>query len=436
MLERIIQWSVDNRWLVTLAALFIAAAGVLSLSRAQIDAIPDLSDVQVIVYTEYPGQAPRIVEDQVTYPLTTQLLAAPFANAVRGYSFFGYSFVYVIFEDGTDPYWARARVLEYLNHAAGRLPSGVTPTLGPDATGVGWAFMYALKSDRHDLAELRSIQDWYLKYELTAVPGVSEVASIGGFVRQYQITVDPNRLRAHDIPISRIRAAVEASNSDVGARSLEVAEKEFMIRGLGYIESLDDIRGIALGVDPRGIPILLEDVADVGIGPDMRRGIAELNGEGETVGGIVVVRHGADTRQVIRDVKARLGEVESGLPEGVEIEVAYDRTGLIEGAVDSLRISLVQQLAIVGLICLVFLLHVRSGLVAMISLAGGRADGVHCDGTAGPHCQHHVARRHRGGHRDHGGRRYRHGGERPPPSRGQSGRAPALAGRGRIGPAR
>ena len=371
MLERIVQWSVDNRWLVTLAALFAAAAGVLSLGRAQIDAIPDLSDVQVIVYTEYPGQAPRIVEDQVTYPLTTQLLAAPFARAVRGYSFFGYSFVYVIFEDGTDPYWARARVLEYLNHAAGRLPEGVTPTLGPDATGVGWAFMYALKSDRHDLGELRSIQDWYLKYELTAVPGVSEVASVGGFVRQYQITVDPNRLRAHDIPISRIRDAVERSNSDVGARSLEIAEKEFMIRGLGYIESLDDIRGIALGVDPRGIPILLEDVADVGIGPDMRRGIAELNGEGETVGGIVVVRHGADTRQVIRDVKTRLSEVEAGLPDGVEVQVAYDRTGLIEGAMDSLRMSLVQQLAIVGLICLVFLLHVRSGLVAMISLPVG-----------------------------------------------------------------
>ncbi|MDE0367161.1 MAG: CusA/CzcA family heavy metal efflux RND transporter [Gammaproteobacteria bacterium] len=371
MLERIVQWSVDNRWLVTLAALFVAAAGILSLGRAQIDAIPDLSDVQVIVYTEYPGQAPRIVEDQVTYPLTTQLLAAPFARVVRGYSFFGYSFVYVIFEDGTDPYWARARVLEYLNHAAGRLPPGVTPTLGPDATGVGWAFMYALKSDRHDLGELRSIQDWYLKYELTAVPGVSEVASVGGFVRQYQITVNPEELRAHDIPISRIRAAVQASNSDVGARSLEFAEKEFMIRGLGYIESLEDIRGIALGVDARGLPILLEDVADVGIGPDMRRGIAELNGEGETVGGIVVVRHGADTRQVIRDVKARLAEVEAGLPDGVEIEVAYDRTGLIEGAMDSLRISLGQQLAIVGLICLVFLLHVRSGLVAMISLPVG-----------------------------------------------------------------
>ena len=369
MLERIIQWSVDNRWLVTFATLFIVAAGILALSRAQIDAIPDLSDAQVIVYTEYPGQAPRIVEDQVTYPLTTQLLAAPSARVVRGYSFFGYSFVYVIFEDGTDPYWARARVLETL--AVGGLPPGVTPTLGPDATGVGWAFMYALRSDRHDLGELRSIQDWYLKYELSAVPGVSEVASIGGFVRQYQITVDPIRLRARGIPISRIRAAVAASNSDVGARSLEIAEKEFMIRGLGYIESLDDIRTIALGVDARGMPILLEDVADVGIGPDMRRGIAELNGEGETVGGIVVVRHGADTRQVVRDVKARLAEVEAGLPDGVAVEVAYDRTNLIEGAMDSLRISLAQQLAIVGLICLLFLLHVRSGLVAMIGLPVG-----------------------------------------------------------------
>ena len=371
MLARIVQWSIDNRVLVTLAGLLVAAAGILALGRAQIDAIPDLSDVQVIVYTEYPGQAPRIVEEQVTYPLTTQLLAAPFARAVRGYSFFGYSFVHVIFEDGTDPYWARARVLEVLNHAAARLPPGSNPTLGPDATGVGWAFVYALKSDRHDLGELRSIQDWYLKYELTAVPGVAEVASVGGFVRQYQITVDPNRLRARGIPLSRIRGAVQASNSDVGARTLEIAEKEFMIRGLGYIESLEDIRRIALGTDARGMPILLRDVAEVRMGPEMRRGIAELDGEGETVGGIVVVRHGADTRQVIRNVKARLAEVEAGLPDGVEVKVAYDRTGLIEGAIDSLQASLVQQLAIVGLICLVFLLHVRSGLVAVISLPVG-----------------------------------------------------------------
>ena len=371
MFERLIDWSIENRFLVALATLFVVAAGVYSLSRAPLDAIPDLSDVQVIVYTEYPGQAPRIVEDQVTYPLTTQLLAAPFAKVVRGYSFFGFSFVYVIFEDGTDLYWARSRVLEYLNYVSGKLPSGVTPTLGPDATGVGWAFMYALKSDRHDLGELRSIQDWFLKYALTSVPGVAEVASVGGFVRQYQITVDPNRLRAYGISISKIRSAVQNSNSDVGGRLLEVAEKEFMIRGLGYIESLDDIRKIALGVDARGTPILLRDVASVSIGPEMRRGLAEWNGEGETVGGIVVVRHGAGTLQVIRDVKAKLAQVKAGLPEGVEIEVAYDRTALIERTVESLGMSLAQQLLIVGLICLVFLFHVRSGLVAIITLPVG-----------------------------------------------------------------
>ena len=371
MLQRLIGWSIDNRILVILAALLVAVVGVYSLMRAPLDAIPDLSDVQVIVYTEYPGQAPRIVEDQVTYPLTTQLLAAPFAKVVRGYSFFGFSFVTVIFEDGTDLYWARARVLEYLNHAASQLPPGVTPVLGPDATGVGWAFMYALKSDRHDLAELRSLQDWFLKYELTSVPGVSEVASVGGFVKQYQITVDPNRLRAYGIPVSRIRRAVERSNSDVGGRLLEVAEKEFMIRGRGLIESMDDIRQIALGVSASGTPILLEDVAQVSVGPEMRRGIAEWNGEGETVGGIVIVRHGEGTLKVIGDVKAKLEETKASLPEGVTIEVAYDRTALIERAVRSLGISLGQQLLIVGLVCVAFLFHVRSSLVAVVTLPLG-----------------------------------------------------------------
>ena len=371
MLERIIEWSIANRLVVAVAALLAVAAGVYALSRAPLDAIPDLSDAQVIVYTEYPGQAPRIVEDQVTYPITTQLLAAPFAKAVRGYSFFGFSFVYVIFEDGTDLYWARSRVLEYMNQVSGQLPPAVTPTLGPDATGVGWAFMYVLTSEKHDLGQLRSIQDWYLKYELTSVPGVAEVASVGGFVRQYQITVDPNRLRAYGITISQIRAAVQASNSDVGGRVLEVAEKEFMIRGLGYIRNQDDLRKIALGVDPAGTPILLEDVARVSMGPDMRRGVAEWNGEGETVGGIVVVRQGAGTLAVIRAVKDKLAQVQDGLPAGVEVEVAYDRTALIERTVGSLQVSVAQQLAIVGLICLIFLFHVRSGLVAVISLPVG-----------------------------------------------------------------
>lgn len=371
MLARLIDWCLDNRFLVVLLTALVTAGGVFALVNTPLDAIPDLSDVQVIIYTEYPGQAPRIVEDQVTYPLTTQMLAAPYAKVVRGYSFFGFSLVYVIFEDGTDLYWARSRVMESLNYVSARLPQGVRPTLGPDATGVGWAFMYALKSDRHDLSELRSIQDWFLKYELTAVPGVAEVASIGGFVKQYQITVDPNKLRAYNIPISSIRNAVARSNSDAGGRLLEVAEKEFMIRGLGYIESLDDIRRIALGVNEAGAPVLLQDVAHVQLGPEIRRGIADWNGEGETVGGIVVVRHGADTRSTILAVKQKLAEVRAGLPEGIEIEVAYDRSSLIERTIESLRGSLAQQFLIVGLVCLLFLFHARSALVAIISLPVG-----------------------------------------------------------------
>ena len=371
MLEKVIQWSIDNRFLVVLGTLALVAAGIFAVANTPLDAIPDLSDVQVIVYTEYPGQAPRIVEDQITYPLTTHMLAVPFAKVVRGYSFFGYSFVYIIFEDGTDMYWARSRVLEYLNFVSGRLPTGVTPRLGPDATGVGWAFMYGLKSDRHDLSELRSIQDWFLKYELTSVNGVAEVASIGGFVRQYQITLDPNKLRAYNIPVSKIREAVEMSNRDVGGRLLEVAEKEFMIRGLGYFESLEDIRDVALGVDDAGAPILLKDVARVGMGPEIRRGLADWNGEGEIVGGIVVVRYGADTQQVIRDVKTRLADVQAGLPEGVEIEVAYDRSALIGRSVESLQDALIQQFAIVGLVCVLFLAHFRSALVAIMMLPVG-----------------------------------------------------------------
>ena len=371
MLEKIIEWSIHNRFLVILATLGIVGAGVYSVTNTPLDAIPDLSDVQVIIYTEYAGQAPRIVEDQVTYPLTTQMLAVPFAKFVRGYSFFGFSLVYIIFEDGTDMYWARSRVLEYLNFVSGRLPQGVTPTLGPDATGVGWAFMYALKSDRHDLSELRSIQDWFLKFELTSVSGVSEVASIGGFVRQYQITVDPNKLRAYNISISKIRNAVQMSNSDVGGRVIEVAEKEFMIRGLGYIESLDDIRQIALGVNANGTPILLGDVARVGMGPEIRRGLADWNGEGEVVGGIVIVRYGTDTLRVIADVKEKLDEVKAGLPEGVEIEIAYDRSALINRSIESLQEALLQQFLIVGLVCVLFLAHFRSGLVAIMTLPVG-----------------------------------------------------------------
>jgi Cu(I)/Ag(I) efflux system membrane protein CusA/SilA len=365
---RIIEWSIHNRFLVLLATVFLIAAGVYAILHTPLDAIPDLSDVQVIVYTEYPGQAPQIVEDQVTYPLTTQMLSVPYAKVVRGYSFFGFSFVYVIFEDGTDMYWARSRVLESLNYVSKRLPSGVTPSLGPDATGVGWAFMYVLKSDQYDLAQLRSLQDWYLKYGLTGVPGVSEVASVGGFVRQYQITLDPDKLRSYNIPISRIRQAVQRSNNDVGGRVLEIAEKEFMIRGLGYIRSLEDVRKIALGADANGTPILLRDLATVAYGPDIRRGLAEWNGNGEVVGGIVVVRYGANALQVIRDVKAKLAELKKGLPPGVQIEVAYDRSNLIERAVATLEEKLVEESIVVALVCILFLLHFRSALVAIVTL--------------------------------------------------------------------
>ena len=371
MLKKIIDGSIRNRLLVLMGAAFLTLAGLYAVQQVPVDAIPDLSDVQVIIYTEYPGQAPQIVEDQVTYPLTTRMLSVPFTRVVRGYSFFGYSFVYVLFEDGTDIYWARSRVLEYLNDASKSLPAGVTPTLGPDATGVGWAFMYVLKSDRHDLSQLRSIQDWYLKYELTAVPGVSEIASVGGFVRQYQITVDPNKLRAYNIPISEIRRAVQRSNSDVGGRLLEVAEREFMIRGLGYIRNLEDIRRIVLGVGSNGAPILLGDLARVSMGPEMRRGLADWNGEGEAVGGIVVVRYGADAYQVVQDVKAKLEQVRPGLPEGVRIEVAYDRSALIERAVSGVTRSLFRQILIVGLVTLVFLAHVRSALVIVATLPVG-----------------------------------------------------------------
>src|SRR5579883_2252654 len=368
MFGKIIQWSIHNKFLVLLSTLFLIAAGLDSLLRTPLDAIPDLSDVQVIIYTEYPGQAPQIVEDQVTYPLTTQMLAVPNAKVVRGYSFFGFSFVYIIFEDGTDMYWARSRVLEYLNYVSGRLPKGVTPTLGPDATGVGWAFMYALKSDRHDLSQLRSIQDRYLKYGLTDVPGVAEVASIGGFVKQYQVTVDPNKLRAYDIPISKVRVAIQRSNNDVGGRLLEVSEKEFMIRGLGYIKSLQDLDKVAVGVDRGGTPILLKDIATVQYGPELRRGLAELDGQGETVGGIIVVRSGANVRQVIQDVKAKLAELKKGLPAGVQVQIAYDRSELIERAVETLRGKLLEESIVVAIVCIIFLLHFRSALVAIITL--------------------------------------------------------------------
>ncbi|MCZ6776078.1 MAG: CusA/CzcA family heavy metal efflux RND transporter, partial [Ignavibacteria bacterium] len=371
MLERIIEWSVNNRFLVILGTLFLILAGLLAMFNTPLDAIPDLSDVQVIIFTEYPGQAPQLVEDQVTYPLTTSMLAVPYAKVVRGYSFFGLSFVYVIFEDGTDLYWARSRVLEYLNYVSKRLPSGVTPSLGPDATGVGWVYEYVLKSDKHNLAELRSIQDWYLRYELTSVPGVAEVASIGGYVKQYQVEVDPNKLLIYNIPLSKVKMAIQRSNNDVGGRLLEMAETEFMVRGLGYIKSIEDLEDVPLGVDAHGTPVMLRQVANIHLGPELRRGIAEWNGEGEIVGGIVVMRYGENALDVIHAVERKLEDLKKGLPEGVEILPAYNRASLIERAIDNLQEKLIEESLVVALVCIVFLLHFRSAFVAIFTLPVG-----------------------------------------------------------------
>jgi len=338
-----------------------------------LDAIPDLSDVQVIIKTTYPGQAPQVVEDQVTYPLTTAMLSVPRATNVRGYSFFGDSFVYVIFEDGTDPYWARSRVLEYLNQAASKLPANARPELGPDATGVGWVYEYALldRGGNHDLAQLRSLQDWFLKYELQTVPGVSEVATIGGMVKQYQVVLDPNKLRAYDLPLEKIRTAIQRGNQEVGGSVIELAEAEYMVRATGYIEALNDLKHIPLGVNERGIPILLKDVAEIRLGPQLRRGIAELDGEGEVVGGVIVMRYGENAQKTINLVKARLAELGKGLPPGVEIIETYDRSALIQRAVDTLSSKLLIEFIVVSLVCALFLFHLRSALVIVISLPIG-----------------------------------------------------------------
>jgi len=371
MIENIIGFSIKNKFLVILATVFIIAAGIYATIKTPLDAIPDLSDVQVIIFTEYPGQAPQVVEDQVTYPLTTAMLSVPFAKVVRGYSFFGLSFVYIIFEDGTDLYWARSRVLEYLNFVAGRLPQGVTPSLGPDASGVGWVYEYILESDKHDLSQLRSIQDWFLRYELASVPGVSEVASIGGFVKQYQVIVDPNKLRAYNMPLQKIRKAIQRSNNDVGGKLVEMGETEFMVRGLGYIKSIEDLYNIALDVDDSGTPILLRNVANIKIGPELRRGVADLDGTGEVVGGVVIMRFGENALEVIKNVKKRLSELESGLPEGVTIRTVYDRSSLILRAVNNLKNTLIEESIIVALVCIVFLFHFRSALVGIFTLPIG-----------------------------------------------------------------
>jgi Cu(I)/Ag(I) efflux system membrane protein CusA/SilA len=373
LIAKLIELSLKNRFLVVLFGLATIFSGIFAVVNIPIDAIPDLSDVQVIVLTEYPGQAPQVVEDQITYPLTSAMLAVPYAKVVRGYSFFGFSLVYVIFEDGTDLYWARSRVLEYLNFAAGRLPSQVKPQLGPDATGVGWVYIYTLSdpTGRHNLQELRSLQDWTLKYELASLKGVAEVASLGGFVKQYQVEVDPTKLLLHDISLKRLRSQLARSNTDTGGRLIEMGETEFMVRGLGYIKSIEDIEQVVLKVNSDGNPITVSDIAHVQIGPEIRRGLADWNGEGETVAGIVIIRFGENALEVIDRVKKRLGELEKTLPEGVEITTAYDRSILINKAVSNISWKLLEEMLVVALVTILFLLHARSALVAIVTLPIG-----------------------------------------------------------------
>ena len=373
MIPAVIRWSIANRFVVVVAALMLAAAGVWAVRTMPIDAIPDLSDVQVIVKTPYPGQAPQVVEDQVTYPIATAMLAVPGATDVRGFSFFGDSFVYVVFEDGTDLYWARSRVLEYLAQVASRLPAGAAPELGPDATGVGWIYQYALvdRSGRHDLSQFRSLQDWWLNYELQTLEGVAEVATIGGMVRQYQVVVDPNKLRAYGLSLAELRRAIEAANRETGGSVVEMGEAEFMVRATGYVDELADLAEVPLLVNARGAALTLGDVAEIRFGPEMRRGVGELDGEGDAVGGVVVMRWGGNALATIRAVEAKLDELRASLPEGVEIVTTYDRSGVIERAVANLQEKLTQEFVVVVLVCAAFLLHLRSSLVIVLSLPLG-----------------------------------------------------------------
>jgi Cu(I)/Ag(I) efflux system membrane protein CusA/SilA len=370
MLGRVIEWSVRNTFLVLLSTFFVMAAGVYSLINTPLDAIPDLSDVQVILYTEYAGQAPQVVEDQITYPLSTAMLAVPRSKVVRGLSMFGASFIYIIFEDGTDIYWARSRVLEYLSFASDKLPEGVRPSLGPDATGVGWVYQYVVTGAQRSLAELRTIQDWFVRYQLAKAPGVAEVASVGGFVKSYQVTVEPRKLQAYGIPLNRISDVIRASNRDVGGRVIEMAETEFVIRGRGYLRGITDIENLVVKAEA-GTPVLIRDIARVELVPEERRGIAELNGEGEVVAGIVIARYGQNALDVIANVKAKIADISSGLPSGVSLQTVYDRSALIERAIRNLRGTLIEESLIVALVCIVFLLHVRSALVAIVMLPIG-----------------------------------------------------------------
>ena len=373
MIDKIIDWSIDNRFMVLMLTFIIIGLGIYAVKQTPLDALPDLSDVQVIIKTSYPGQAPQVVEDQVTYPLTTAMLSVPKAVNVRGYSFFGDSYVYVIFEDGTDLYWARSRVLEYLSQVTSKLPAEARPELGPDATGVGWVYEYALvdRTGNNDLSQLRSIQDWFLKYELQTVPGVSEVVTVGGMVKQYQVVLDPDSLRAYGLPLSKVRQAIQRGNAETGGSVIEMSEAEYMVRATGYIDELDDLRHIPLGVNEQGTPILLKDVSQVRLGPQMRRGVAELDGEGEVVGGIVVMRYGENALSTIKGAKNKLQELSRSLPEGVEIVETYDRSALIKRAVDTLNTKLIEEFIVVALVCAVFLFHLRSALVIIVSLPVG-----------------------------------------------------------------
>ncbi|HEY7670426.1 MAG TPA: efflux RND transporter permease subunit, partial [Hyphomicrobium sp.] len=370
MIASIIRWSANNLMLVMLGALFATGAGIYAVRNVPLDAIPDLSDTQVIIYTDAPGQAPQVVEDQITYPLTTAMLSVPRSRVVRGFSFFGVSFVYVIFEEGTDIYWARSRVLEYLSFAARNLPKNITPVIGPDATGVGWVYEYVVTAANRSLAELRTTQDWQVRYALAKSEGVAEVASVGGFVRQYSVVVDPGRLKTFDIPLSKVKDAIRASNMDVGGRVIELAETEFMVRGRGYIRGLKDLEQIVLK-STGGTPVLLRDVARVELAPDERRGLTELNGEGEVVSGVAVQRYGQNALTVIDNVKKRIEEIKASLPAGTEIVPVYDRSELIHRAIDTLKRTLTEESLIVALVCIVFLLHARSAFVAILTLPLG-----------------------------------------------------------------
>ena len=373
MIASLIRVSVRHRVFVLIAALALLAAGILAVRSTPVDALPDLSDVQVIIRTPYPGEAPQIVENQVTYPLATTMLSVPGAKTVRGYSFFGDSFVYVLFEDGTDVYWARSRVLEYLNQVQGRLPEGAKPSLGPDATGVGWVYEYALvdRTGQHDLSQLRSLQDWFLRYELKTLPGVAEVASIGGMVKQYQVVLDPVKLAAYGVTHQQAVAAIQQANSETGGSVLELAEAEYMVRASGYLKTLDDFRAIPLKTAAGGVPVRLGDVATIQLGPEMRRGVADLNGQGEVAGGVVILRSGKNARETIAAVKDKLAELKKSLPPGVEVVPTYDRSQLIDRSIGNLREKLIEEFIVVALVCALFLGHVRSALVAILTLPLG-----------------------------------------------------------------